>query len=93
MGCEQCFPFQLGVEEAEEISYASLAADHGRKIRRQFDPVGHYARPEILRLVDRDTKSAAVFGGRDGRVAARTDSTAWVNGGAEVIVRSTARLR
>ena len=62
LGCEQCYPFQLGVEEAEEIIYAGLAADHGRKIRRQFDPVGHYARPEILRLVvDRDAKPAAVF--------------------------------
>src|SRR6266516_7626528 len=39
------------LEGAEGIVYAEIDADHARKVRRQFDPVGHYSRSEILRLV------------------------------------------
>lgn len=51
------------VQEREEIVYAEIDADHARKVRRRFDPVGHYSRSEILRLVvDREAKPAATFG-------------------------------
>lgn len=50
------------LEGAEGIVYAEIDADHARTTRRQFDPVGHYARPDILRLVvDRETKPAVLF--------------------------------
>lgn len=48
---------------AEGIVYADLDIDAARHARRQFDPVGHYARAEVLRLVvDRDPRSAVTFG-------------------------------
>lgn len=50
------------LEETEGILYAELDIDRARSIRRQFDAVGHYARPDILRLtVDRRTQSAVTF--------------------------------
>jgi nitrilase len=50
------------LEGAEGIIYAEIDANHARKVRRQFDPVGHYSRSEILRLVvDREPKPAALF--------------------------------
>ena len=39
------------LEGQEGIVYAAVDADHARKVRRQFDPVGHYARSAVLRLV------------------------------------------
>ena len=54
------------LEGAEGIVYAKIDADHARKIRRHFDPVGHYARPDVLRLVvDREIKSVVA---REARV-------------------------
>lgn len=50
------------LEGEEGIVYAEIDADHARKVRRQFDPVGHYSRSEVLRLVvDREAKPAAAF--------------------------------
>ena len=50
------------LEGAEGIVYAEIDADHARRARRKFDPAGHYARSEILRLVvDREPKPAALF--------------------------------
>ncbi len=39
------------LEGQEGIVYAAVDVDHARKVRRQFDPVGHYARSDVLRLV------------------------------------------
>ncbi len=39
------------LEGEEGILYAEIDADHARKVRRQFDPAGHYARSDVLRLV------------------------------------------
>ncbi|HEX4978846.1 MAG TPA: carbon-nitrogen hydrolase family protein [Acidimicrobiales bacterium] len=38
------------LEAAEDIVYAEVDAAHARRARRQFDAVGHYARPDLLRL-------------------------------------------
>jgi nitrilase len=38
------------VTEREEILYAQVDAAVARAARREFDPVGHYARPDVLRL-------------------------------------------
>ncbi len=52
------------LEETEGIVYAEIDADHARKMRRQFDPVGHYSRPELLRLVvDGEEKPMPVLKG------------------------------
>jgi nitrilase len=54
--------------ETEGIVYAEIDADHARKVRRQFDPVGHYSRSEILRLVvDREEKPVSAGGTPGGR--------------------------
>ncbi|CAN5187371.1 carbon-nitrogen hydrolase family protein [soil metagenome] len=54
--------------ETEGIVYAEIDTDHARKVRRQFDPVGHYSRSEILRLVvDREAKSVYAGGTPGGR--------------------------
>jgi nitrilase len=40
------------------ILYADLDIDQARVSRRQFDPVGHYSRPDVFQLtVDREPKS------------------------------------
>ncbi|MFC5175334.1 carbon-nitrogen hydrolase family protein [Nocardioides taihuensis] len=52
------------VSEREEILYADLdvAAVHAQ--RRMFDPVGHYARPDVFTLhVDTRAKRAVIFDG------------------------------
>ena len=36
--------------EQEGILYAEVDVDRARASRRQFDPVGHYARPDVFRL-------------------------------------------
>jgi nitrilase len=49
------------LEATEGIVYAEIDADHARKVRRQFDPVGHYSRSDILRLVvDLEAKPPAL---------------------------------
>ncbi|HEV2761039.1 MAG TPA: nitrilase-related carbon-nitrogen hydrolase, partial [Acidimicrobiales bacterium] len=53
------------LEGQEGIVYAAVDADHARKVRRQFDPIGHYSRAEVLRLVvDREAKTGVVFAGQ-----------------------------
>jgi len=38
------------VQSGEQILYADLDVDAARAQRRQFDPVGHYARPDVFHL-------------------------------------------
>ncbi len=50
------------LEGEEGILYAEIDADHARKVRRQFDAAGHYARPDVLRLyVDTQARSPVSF--------------------------------
>lgn len=50
------------LEGAEGIVAAELDLDRARSARRQFDPVGHYARPDVFRLeVDRRPTPAVRF--------------------------------
>lgn len=52
------------LEGEEGIIYAEIDAQRARKARRQFDPVGHYSRSEVLRLVvDREPKPAVAMNG------------------------------
>ena len=54
------------VVEREEIVYADLDLAAVQQQRRMFDPVGHYARPDVFTLhVDTRAKSAVVFEGGD----------------------------
>jgi nitrilase len=48
------------LEAAEGIIYSEIDADHARRSRRQFDPVGHYARSDVLRLLVNREPSAPV---------------------------------
>jgi len=52
------------VLEREEILYADFDIATVREERRKFDPVGHYARPDVFTLhVDTRAKSPVVFTG------------------------------
>jgi nitrilase len=45
------------LEGEEGITYAELDIEAARRSRRQFDPIGHYARSDVFRLiVDTDAK-------------------------------------
>ncbi len=58
------------LEEEEGILYADIDANEARRSRRQFDAVGHYARPDVLRLVvDRGEKHAVTDLGVHGAMA------------------------
>ena len=63
------------LEEQEGIVYAEIDTDHARKIRRHFDPVGHYARPDVLRLVvDHEARLPATFGAATARPRPQPDA-------------------
>jgi nitrilase len=50
------------VVDREEIVYAEIDTDQVREQRRLFDPVGHYARPDVFRLtVDTRCQSPVDF--------------------------------
>jgi nitrilase len=52
------------LEEEAGIVMADLDLEAARHSRRYFDPVGHYARPEVLRLVvDWEAKRPVIFPG------------------------------
>ena len=49
----------------EDILYAEIDARRARASRQEFDPVGHYGRSDVLRLVVDTTPRPAVSFGRD----------------------------
>jgi nitrilase len=50
--------------ESEGILYAEIDPGRARASRRQFDAVGHYARPDVFHLqVDTRPKPAVTFSG------------------------------
>jgi nitrilase len=52
--------------DTEGIVMAELEVGRARTARRQFDPMGHYARPDVFRLlVDTRPKPAVAFGTDD----------------------------
>ncbi len=51
------------VTEREEILYAEIDSAAIQAARREFDPVGHYARPDVFRLsVDTTARQSVDFG-------------------------------
>ena len=60
--------------EKEGILYADLDVDRARASRYQFDPVGHYARPDIFRLTVNDEEmppAVSLNGDRPSQAAQR----------------------
>jgi nitrilase len=56
------------LEDKEGILYAEIDLGLIALQRRQFDPVGHYARPDVFTLsVDTSARSSVVFGDRSTR--------------------------
>jgi nitrilase len=56
------------LEGSAGIVYAEIDVDAARRSRRQFDPVGHYGRPDVFRLlVDTEEKPATAPHDASGR--------------------------
>nr|AAR97437.1 nitrilase [uncultured organism] len=50
------------VTDREELIFAEIDHEHVRRERQNFDPAGHYARPDVLQItVDRRRQTAANF--------------------------------
>jgi nitrilase len=47
--------------EEEGVVYANADLSHARATRLEFDPVGHYSRPDVLQLVVNGTARSAVM--------------------------------
>ena len=60
------------LEERAGIVYAELDIDAARRSRRLFDPVGHYSRPDVFRLLV-DTEAKPVTTLRDATATSSSD--------------------
>ena len=62
------------LHDAEGILFAEIDVDVARVSRREFDPIGHYARPDVFSLsVDVAPRPPATFVGQ-GETAGRTST-------------------
>jgi hypothetical protein len=69
----------------EGVLYAEIDAGQARAARQEFDPVGHYGRSDVLRLVvDTTPRSAVSFGRRDEASERRpTGRAGWTDASAQ----------
>lgn len=63
----------------EGIVYAEIDAAHARSVRYQFDPVGHYSRPDVFRL-DVQTEPRGASARPDGQQGAAQPAAAHASG-------------
>ncbi|MGH7687789.1 MAG: carbon-nitrogen hydrolase family protein [Candidatus Dormibacteria bacterium] len=60
------------------ILYAELDLGHVQSSRREFDPIGHYARPDVFKLsVDTTARPAVVFTTEPALTTTPTDVPSW----------------
>ena len=58
--CRSCTTMAGPLVEEEGILSAEMDAEVGRAARYQFDPVGHYGRPDVFTLVVDDAPKRSV---------------------------------
>ena len=76
----------------EGILYAEIDARRARASRQEFDPVGHYGRSDVLRLVVDTTPRPAVSFGRDETAEPAPHRRArWTDASAEQRMRNSPR--